>query len=243
MTPASTLESKYFERLRHGLLVAAQSISEPTTNDAEYISEYQHTRIAVRFYGTLGRALAAAAPLSVLDVGSGTLCIASMLMAANKNVAQYTAVDIREDASKHVSKISDHIERFSYIREDYQNLTADHLIPDAYDVVIIDVEPHGRDGFVYSKVKPFMKPHHLCICSCLGAIDCYCHGMADAMIDHLMLDRCVFDYFGQVNSSVGWRDVLLVMSKTPIDPDLRCQELAVGKPSGRVKYCSLRDSM
>jgi hypothetical protein len=115
-----------------------------------------------------------------------------------------------------------------FIIKDYEEADESDLESDGYDLLIVDIEPHGDEKKVYETFKRFMKPTHLCILKHVGFIDLYGSAMADWFIDTYLKSRHVHDFFAQEDLDTGFRDVFLIMSSTPVLLDARCQEFATG---------------
>lgn len=219
--------------LQQSVKAAAQYLRNPSgiTENDEY-QLYNECHASVMCYRTLSSALSSER-LSILDVGSGELCTAHLLVENNKNIKKYTAIDWIKDATNYIHKFSDGIEAFEYIAKDYCELTESDLQRSQYDIVIIDVEPHGREGQVYEKIRPFMKGVHLCILKHVACLDWWGSGLANWFLKHYIEQKLVRDYFAASNFKKGWRDIFIIMTTDPVELQIECQKLALGEPLGR----------
>lgn len=85
-----------------------------------------------------------------------------------------------------------------------------------FDVVIIDIEPHGREREAYDRVRHLLKRGaHLCVLKHVAFIDLLAAKFADAFIDRHR-DRVV-DYFGEYDSWGSVRDVFVLLSDVADD--------------------------
>ena len=171
-------------------------------------------------------------PINILDVGSGRAMTANIAIANHKNVNIYTAIDRSINASVFICEIQRYIQKFQYIQVDVENadLNITNDVNDLYDVVIIDIEPHGDEVDIYNKISKYMKPTHICILKHVGFIDMHGPFHADRFIAN-NIER-IHDYFAQSSLKQGLRDIFIVMSRTPVTLDAQCQKLAKGRLAG-----------
>jgi hypothetical protein len=194
----------------------------------ETYDKYKETVAAFEFYNALSAQLSSC-DLHVLDVGAGELMTARMLSPlGNHNINTYTAVDHKDCPDEHVQTMTKRTQTFRVVPTDYRELMG--LPMDFYDVVIIDIEPHGEEIEVYRQVVKHLKPLHLCILKHVGFIDmCGCI-YADEFLSKYIEDNKVYDYFAEYHIDIGLRDIFVIMSRNNIDCNLKCQLLAQGKP-------------
>jgi hypothetical protein len=97
-----------------------------------------------------------------------------------------------------------------------------------YDIVLIDIEPHGREIDVYDKIRHLLKPTHMCILKHVASIDLVGAGYADAFIDEHR--DTLWDFFGEndASSADGVRDVFVILSNEHTR-DIKCQHFARGR--------------
>jgi hypothetical protein len=86
-------------------------------------------------------------------------------------------------------------------------------LDDTFDIVLIDIEPHGREIEVYENIKHLMNPEHLCILKHVAFIDLFGSAFADRFLDRYK--ACVIDSFcdDDKNHFVNMRDVFIVMTR------------------------------
>lgn len=111
--------------------------------------KYKETVGAFEFYKALSAQLSSCS-LNVLDVGAGELMTARMLCPlGNSNINTYTAVDHKDCPDEHTQNMTKRALNFQVVPTDYRKLIG--LPVDFYDVVIIDIEPHGATMRIYWK--------------------------------------------------------------------------------------------
>lgn len=164
--------------------------------------------------------------LHVLDVGSGKSST-SRTIAGDHEVGKYHSIDWGMEESRFEGKSND----IKHYRMDVYGHDVTKDMPlNTFDVIIIDIEPHGQEIFIYTKLRPAMKATHMCVLKHIGSLDSGSH-MADRFLGHFIDTRNVHDYFAETSLNRGYRDVFVVMSKDPVRLDGKCQRLAVGEPS------------
>ena len=77
-----------------------------------------------------------------------------------------------------------------------------------FDVLIIDVEPHGQEDKIYSKFSNNLKDKHIVIINCVGCMDNGGSYIANALTGRLGLYNCLYlpcysfkDFYGYKNKS------------------------------------------
>lgn len=188
-------------------------------------------RFGTLFLEILGKELLTQ-DISILDVGSG-LSKSAHLLIGDAHISKYHSID-RAD-SQHDSFLNsqwDQIKDRQHFRRDiYKDDLIGDLHTELYDVVIIDIEPHGNEVTIYEKIQEHMKETHLCILKCIGHLDLYGSSLADKFIGHFIRSGHVDDYFAETSLNPGYRDIFVIMSRSKTDLDTRCQGLAEGKPT------------
>ena len=193
-------------------------LDENKQNHYPSISEsfqYNMSYREVLIYTKLGEYLSNGKKLNVLDVGSGKLLTATKLIKGTSFVATYTAIDNQVDANDHATNVKPYVASFEYHKLDI--LTDDFATDKTYDIVMIDVEPHGKEIEVYERVKHALAESHLCILKHVGCLDMYGSCLADRFLakyeDHMS------DYYGESSRTIlsilcQVRDVFILFDKT-----------------------------
>jgi hypothetical protein len=154
---------------------------------------------------------------NVLDVGSGELLTAQTLIKNTSFVGTYTAIDFKVDAHQHGKHVKPYVDEFEYVNID---ILKDEFMPHSdllYDIVIIDVEPHGKEIEVYEKIKHFLNESHLCVLKHVGCIDLYASGLANTFLTKY--EEELSDYYGESTglrylSALHYiRDVFVIFDK------------------------------
>jgi hypothetical protein len=133
---------------------------------------------------------------NVLDIGSGELLTAQALIKNTSFVGTYTAIDFKVDAHQYGKDVKSYVDQFEYVNID---ILKDEFMPSngdiLYDIVIIDVEPHGNEIEVYEKIKHILNESHLCVLKHVGSIDLYGSGLANTFLTKYEQDMS--DYYGE----------------------------------------------
>lgn len=159
----------------------------------------------------------------VLDVGCDKCRhFRSMCKGINKDViSEYTTID-----KKPVSEIN------SELLKEYPSICHTHvetdifthagtdieydldLYLDLYDMVILDIEPHGKEIEVYNIIYPYLKDEHIVICKCIGYLDLYGSILANKFLDNLKKQGILYTYFGVMDMNCNLtRDVVAIVNK------------------------------
>lgn len=167
----------------------------------------------VLVYNKLGKYLSSGRKLNVLDVGSGKLLTAKKLIQNTSFVETYTAIDKNVDANEHGNVIKRFVTNFEYRKLDI--LDEDFSTDTKYDIVMIDVEPHGKEIEVYERVKHALSESHLCILKHVGFIDLYGSCLADRFLQKY--EDVVSDYYGECPRTIistlhEIRDIFIVFT-------------------------------
>ena len=133
---------------------------------------------------------------NVLDVGSGELLTAQTLIKNTSFVGTYTAIDYQVDAYKYGKHVQPYVGEFKYINID---ILKEEFIPSnsdmLYDIVMIDVEPHGKEIEVYEKIKHCLSESHLCVLKHVGYISMYGSSLANTFLTRY--ENEISDYYGE----------------------------------------------
>jgi len=155
---------------------------------------------------------------------------ARLIINASNYVSTYTSIDKNVDAHQYVESIISKITYFQTIQKDYQDIS-DDIKNDFYDVVIIDIEPHFNEIKIYEKIKQYMQPIHLCILKHIGSMDMFGSSYADKFLGHYIDQHIIYDYFPEACVGDDFRDIVVIMTKTSIDSNLHCADMARGEIS------------
>lgn len=153
---------------------------------------------------------------SILDIGSGKSATFKNLIGENgKKVANYVSIDIQvsEETSKALLVDVAGLKHHKHIQADIFELPLNWFVDHKkFDVVIIDIEPHGREIDVYDVIADNMKDIHLIILKCVGFIDLMGSAFADRFLYKLMSEKRLVDFFGVSNLNLT-RDVFIIASR------------------------------
>ena len=141
--------------------------------------------------------------LNILDIGCGksTHYKAMSMGLGNMN---YVSID------KLPSNVSKNHYTFDIFDETFSENFHD-TFKDTFDIVIIDIEPHGKEVEIYNRILPCMKNEHIVFLKCIGAMDLYGSGLASNLL--LENKHMLHSYFGMYEFNYIMRDVVAVMKK------------------------------
>lgn len=179
-----------------------------------HMSSYREALI----YEHIGQFLSSQRKYNVLDVGSGELFTAQALIKNTSFVGTYTAIDFKVDAHQHNRHVKPYVDEFEYVNID---ILGQDFMPSnqniMYDIVIIDVEPHGKEIEVYEKIKHVLNTSHLCVLKHVGCIDFYGCGLANRFLTKY--EQEMSDYYGEstgpryLSPLHHMRDVFVIFDK------------------------------
>lgn len=158
----------------------------------------------------------------ILDVGCGEMRCASCLMAGlQSDRVTYVSVDktiseccepITKGAKRLKQKVNwVHINKDIFDEDFTDAMHALNL--DAFDIVMIDVEPHGNEIKVYERIKDYMCSNgHVCLLKHVGRIDLWGSTCAHKFLSKYISEQHVLDYYDiDVLNGHDFRDVYVIM--------------------------------
>jgi len=171
---------------------------------------YRDNMWSVVFHNLLFEHITANTSVRVLDVGCGeSRQFRAMCKGIDtQKVSQYTTID--KESGKEYPLVP-----HKHITCDVFELTTDELMKYGgdYDILIMDIEPHGKEREVYDIVYPALKPQHIVICKCIGFIDLYGAGMANRFLIELRDRNILHSFWGSCDLSYLTRDVVAIVNK------------------------------
>lgn len=219
--------SEYKQCLRNAVSAWKKFSYSDDENYREY-STFKKTKYTTSLWELLGKELLTQ-PLNILDVGCGS-GITSHFIIGKANVNKYHSIDLKYNNSSFLKDQWCQIRDCKHFCRDVfvDDLTHDLEIGE-YHIVIIDIEPHGKEIEVYEKIKVYMHSAHLCILTCIGEIDLYAGYFGDIFLGHYRDKGKLRDFFAETSLSSGYRDIFAVMCLFSGPLDAKCQELATGQ--------------
>lgn len=122
--------------------------------------------------------------------------------------------------------------RHLHLRASWEDVDPSDVGPHGhFDVMVLDVEPHGRERAIHDKFACRMTAPHLVVAKCIGFMDLYGSDLADRLLRHLAGKRVLRDYF-EWGHCFDFRDVYCVIAEGPVDvhPHIhQCLGLGLGR--------------
>ena len=174
---------------------AYDAAASPNERWLEAYDRFKNTEWGVALNRGLGRALVArlGRPVRVLDIGCGTHGRFFASLALAQQECRYCSVDLAPrlpsplGANAHVVGDAFDPETIAAIPDDETS--------EGYDVVILDVEPHGREFELHAALVGAGKlaREHLVVLQCIAHMNTGGPWMADRFLDQLISRRRVRD--------------------------------------------------
>ncbi len=203
------LQSALELAIKHGL---KYSDGDPLNDDhyrKKYISAWEKYNLSVterEVYQKLGEEINKLCKPNVLDVGSGKHMTAFALL-KHVDVHKYLSIDKSIESTQY-NKFSKRVE--NWIHYDFDIFENEILDNGQFDIIIIDIEPHGREIEIYEKIKHLGKDVHIVILKHVTYVNGYGAQCADNFIDKYK--DYIYDFYGEY-STKSIRDVFLIMEK------------------------------
>lgn len=193
--------------------------------------QFSESKISATFLKTLGDEMFNKRRLSILDVGCGRSKTGSLLV-GSAEIEKYHGIDYIDKSGEFLHNFQQkQIKELKFFQRDIYMDDLDDFEHDTYDIVIIDVEPHGKEIEIYQKIHHLMKPAHFCLLKHIGYIDLYSSAFADYFLDKHINSGNIFDYFAEAGLHIDTRDIFVIMSREETRLDAVCQRLARGEPT------------
>lgn len=210
---------------------------ETDQKDKEMISKwldcYDHYKMSIRevdIYTKLGCELTRNNKnISILDVGSGTGMTSTVLLSdiASDSLCKYVSIDNNTRPTVENNKNVDHIHLSIDIFDDEMYRQSKEVLLQKFDIIMIDIEPHGCEIEVYEKLRGLMKPVHLCIFKHIAHMNTGGPYLADRFLTKY--EDIVHDYFGEMSNDMynDVRDLFVIISSDCKNKkDLKCSQLS-----------------
>ena len=144
-------------------------------------------------------------PINVLYVGSGdTGSFARCLAASVGSCVSCTTIDVKSSPSIEGVKTHHHIQK-KWEEVDDMDL-GDNAV---FEVMVLDVEPHGDESKIHARFVHKMRDVHLVVASCIGNFDTGAGGVANNFLEALHEKNVLHDYLMLEN--FYFRDVWAVV--------------------------------
>jgi hypothetical protein len=170
--------------------------------------------------------------LNILDVGSGSGMLANALLSLVKTASvqvHYTSIDYKvKPTLESVENVEHEHHSFDALVIDDSELKKALGERKKYDLILIDIEPHGDEIRLYEKFRNFMKEEHICIIPhCFMQTGPY---FARPFLKKFIELGHMVDYYAQDYRNDS-KDIYMVMKRTVLaeEPKIKCQTLMDGK--------------
>ena len=190
-----------------------------------YYDQYKLYLREHKLYQRLGQTLPD--KVKILDVGSGEGMTTYVFLSKMKDInIEYVSIDKSREPTR-VIKAGFRNFKHTHMNVDIFDTELSISLLHDFDIVLIDVEPHGKEIEVYEIIKNCMKKTHLCILKHVSFIDLYGSCLIDRFIHTYYND--VLDYFAEYDQD--WfkqvRDCFVVISSDH-SKNIKCQDFAKG---------------
>ena len=187
--------------------------------------EYHQTPWGATFVNLVGQGLSAGlSSIDILDVGSGRSSTFKNLMSGHQSRGRYMSIDkgvsVKESKSLFGCGVLDSFQK-SHLQADVFKLPLDWTdecrmlgMPgfEKCKVVILDIEPHGRELDVYDAIVDALDEVHIIVLKCVGSMDTMGMGFADYFLSSMLDRKRLVDYFGVSESNLT-RDVFVIATR------------------------------
>lgn len=157
-------------------------------------------------------------PLRVLDIGCGKDSSHFSFMFANiDHDIEYVSIDKESDTYFTAPEHLNHVIRNHITCDIFETDVITELMknyPDDYfDIVLLDIEPHGKETEIYDLFYKYLNKNHIAIFECIAFIDLYGSAMGDKVLDHMETKGVLSDYFGVFEINYLTRDIVAIVTK------------------------------
>lgn len=198
---AGTLRSKVADWSDHLNEKGERMAGKP---DLEAYDRFRDRPWGCTFKNLLGEELAKNGLVRILDVGCGKKTTFSNI-AFGHDPARflYTSIDKDPDVNAHIC--ADVFTDMDAIRT--------RLGSQRFDMLILDIEPHGNETELYDAFKEYMANEYMVVFKCIAAMDMFQTSYADRALRHMMDNGDLVDFFAVSELNEMTRDVFAVGSK------------------------------
>lgn len=157
-------------------------------------------------------------PLRVLDIGCGKDSSHFSFMFANiDHEIEYVSIDKESDTYFTAPEYLNQITRNHITCDIFETDMITELMkkyPDDYfDIVLLDIEPHGKETEIYDLIYKYLNKNHIAIFECIAFIDLYGSAIGDKVIEHMETKGILSDYFGVFEINYLTRDIVTIVTK------------------------------
>ena len=171
--------------------------------------KYVRCHWEILFNNNLGKYLSKNKLTKILEVGCGNYKYSGFnIINKNNGMFEYYGIDTRDIINENYTIIKIDIFEENVIEKLNQRLCDNY-----FDVLIIDVEPHGREIQIHDIVSKYMKKNeYLCILRCIGHMDMFGSNAGNYFINEMVKRKLLKDMIAFHSDYLENRDGYLVMT-------------------------------
>jgi hypothetical protein len=172
----------------------------------------------VEYYKNIGKfALEEFENIAILEVGSGHCRTVPYLCSIESDIV-YHSIDLKEFSTELPHYISHTHHKGCAFSED-----TDNEIPiDFFNILIVDIEPHGSEVQLLKKYEKFMKNNYIVILKCVGCMmSLFNEQFGKAALSYLKYNHILIDYIANGDPFVN-ADIIVMCSRQPTSYEGTC---------------------
>lgn len=105
-----------------------------------------------------------------------------------------------------------------YVFDAFEIPNPDTILPlNSFHMMIVDIEPHGREWEIFSNYERYMCEQYIVIFKCIGCIDIIGNAFAQQVLKKIHAFRKLVDVFAISSFPEMNRDVIAICSRHPIE--------------------------
>lgn len=154
--------------------------------------------------------------IAILEIGSGCCRTVPYLCSIESDIV-YHSIDLKEFSTELPPYISHTHHQGCVFSED-----TDNKIPiDFFNILIIDIEPHGREVQLLKKYEKFMKNNYIVLLKCVGCMSLFGEKFGITALSYLKYNHILIDYIANGKPFVN-TDIIAMCSRQPTSYEGTC---------------------
>lgn len=179
-------------------------------DDFDAYKRFNDTLWGCTFKNLLGREVCKDRMIRILDVGCGKKSTYYNIVHGNQETDCFTYTSIDMSPQMKPDILCD------VFAEKEQLITK--LKNKQFDMLILDIEPHGREIELFDMFREFLAKEYIIVFKCIAVIDLYGSMMAHWVLEHMLNQGCLVDYFAVEHINTLTRDVFAVGRTKDVSP-------------------------